>query len=349
VKKLKGGIIGLGRMGITHLGILNTHPDVEIVCVCEESNYIAGIFKEVKKINVYSDYRKMLSNEELDFIVISTPVRTHYEIIKEAINKNIHIFCEKPFTYTLEEGKALIEALDLKNQTLPSPIVNQIGYVNRYNPVFSYVKSLLDNNVIGKITDYSYEINGAVVVKELGSIWRAKKESGGGSLLELGTHAINLLIWYFGFPKEVVGSVKKKIYSSEVEDLVHAILIFENGITGWISSNWSDETLRKVTEKFEINGLGGKIIVTRQFLKIYLKSEYAGNLNLKKGWNTIYITDISHPVRFYLRGYEFTLQLDDFINSIIEKKGNYRSNFKSGLDTDRVIHMINQNAMEVQK
>jgi hypothetical protein len=52
-------------------------------------------------------------------------------------------------------------------------------------------------------------------------------------------------------------------------------------------------------------------------------------------------------VRFYLRGYEFTLQLDDFVNSIIEKRENYRNNFDSAFDTDRVIQMINQNAMEV--
>ena len=226
--------------------------------------------------------------------------------------------------------------------------MNQLGYVNRYNSVYLYVKSLLEKQVLGKISNFSCEMNGAVVTKNLKANWRSDKKTGGGCLFELGSHAINLLLWFFGSPEQIFGSIKKKVYSQEVDDIVHVNLLFKDGVMGWLSSNWSDESLRKVNQKFEIHGLNGKIIATSHFAKIFLKQEYEQNgYKLAKGWNTIYHTNIVEPVRFYLRGYEFTTQLDDFIDAIVQKRASERNSFSSGLETDRVIHTINQNSMEI--
>ncbi|MFV9645317.1 MAG: Gfo/Idh/MocA family protein, partial [Desulfobacterales bacterium] len=94
---LRAGFIGFGRMGITHFSILNTHPLVEIVAVCDQSSTMLNMLKKYVGIDIYSDYRKMISEAGLDFVVISTPSDSHTEIIQSAIDNNLHTFSEKPF------------------------------------------------------------------------------------------------------------------------------------------------------------------------------------------------------------------------------------------------------------
>ena len=95
---LKAGFIGFGRMGITHFSILNSHPSVEIVAVCDASKTMLNILKKYVDVTVFTNYEKMLDEKDLDFLVISTPADSHAEIVKAGIAKGLHIFVEKPFT-----------------------------------------------------------------------------------------------------------------------------------------------------------------------------------------------------------------------------------------------------------
>ena len=70
---IKGGFIGFGRMGITHFSILNTHPSVNITAVCDQSKTMLGIIKRDVGVATYTDYRQMIEDADLDFVVISTP------------------------------------------------------------------------------------------------------------------------------------------------------------------------------------------------------------------------------------------------------------------------------------
>ena len=100
---LRAGFIGLGRMGLTHLSILNTHSSVEIVAVCDQSSIILNIFKKFfSNVATFSDYKNMIEESELDFVVISTPSNSHAEIVKFAITNNLHTFVGAP----LGKGKA---------------------------------------------------------------------------------------------------------------------------------------------------------------------------------------------------------------------------------------------------
>ena len=140
---LRGGFIGFGRMGITHFSILNTHPLVKIAAVCDHSKTMLGILGKYVDIGIYSDYRKMIDEAALDFVIISTPSDSHSEIIKVAVDNGLHTFTEKPFTLTADQGRETLAYLQDKT------LVNQVGYVNRFNEVFMEVKKLLDAGVIG--------------------------------------------------------------------------------------------------------------------------------------------------------------------------------------------------------
>ena len=334
---LKAGFIGFGRMGITHFSILNTHPSVKIAAVCDQSGTMLNLLKKYVEVEVFSDYRKMIAEIPLDFVVISTPPNSHSEIIQFAIDNNIHTFTEKPFALTGADGEKTLAHLEKK------PLVNQVGYVNRFHDVFMEVKKLLNAGVIGEVKHFSSEMYGAIVLKDSKDSWRGKRKMGGGCMYEFASHCIDLIVYFFGQPHKVVGSILQSIYSSNVEDLVSSTFIYNNGISGTVMVNWSDESYRKPTFIINIFGTKGKIAAYKQSYKIFLKSDDQIN-GFHKGWNTRYITDIARGVRFYVRGNEFTRQLDYFVDCIEQGQSKNVSSFSEALKTDIVMEEIIKNA-----
>jgi len=334
---LRAGFVGFGRMGITHFSILNTHPSVKIAAVCDHSSTMLNILKKYVDVHVYSDYRKMIDSTELDFAVISTPSDSHSEIINFAIERGLHVFTEKPFAMTSAEGQKSLDFLKGK------PLVNQVGYVNRFNEVFMEVRRLLDEKVIGDVKNFSSEMYGATVLKDSGSSWRGKRKTGGGCMYEFASHCIDLTVYLLGKPDKVVGSIMQSIYSSNVEDLVSSNFIYNNGCTGTITINWSDESYRKPTNIITIFGTKGKIIANKHAYKIYLKESNPDN-GFHKTWNTRYITDFAKSVRYYVRGNEFTRQLDYFVDCIEQGRTENISSFEEALKTDVLMEAITEDA-----
>lgn len=312
--KIKIAVIGAGRMGLTHLSILGPNKHSKISAISEPSGLIGGLFeKYFSNYTVYSDYNKMLKEEELDGLLVCTPPDLHKDICLKAIDKGINLFVEKPFTTSYEDAKELAELVQKKN------LVGQVGYVNRFNDMFIKAKELLEANVIGKVLRFKSEMFSYTISKpDTGEGWRGKIESGGGCLFEMGSHAIDLVNYVIGTPDSVSGSLLTKVYSKNVEDIVSSSFSYKNGIAGTLYVNWCDPTYRKPSNKLEIFGLDGKILVSQHEIKIYLKSENA-QYNLRQGWNTLYITDIFNNVPFYVRGNEFTSQLYHFVDNIIDK------------------------------
>ena len=334
---LRGGFIGFGRMGITHFSILNSHDSVEIVAICDSSKTLLNILGKYKKLNTYVDYHDMFEKEELDFVIVSTPSSSHAEVIKKAIDIKKHTFTEKPFTLTPEEGKDILEHLKGKD------IVNQVGYVNRFNEVFMEVKMLIGAGLIGEVKNFSSEMYGPTVLKDTKENWRGKRKMGGGCMYEFASHCIDLAVYLIGPPEKVAGSIMQSIYSSGVDDLVISNFVYDSGCSGSIVVNWSDETYRKPTNIVKIFGTKGKIIADKHMYKVYLKEPNSDN-GLNDGWNTRYITDFAKSVRFYVRGNEFTRQLDYFIDCITERRFENISSFEEAHKTDVIMERIRQDS-----
>ena len=334
---IKGGFIGFGRMGITHFSILNSNPAVDIQGVCDQSSTMMNIVQKYTKIKTFSNYREMIDTLHPDFVVISTPTDSHSEIIRYALERNVHVFCEKPFGLSSAESKTTLDILSSRQ------LVNQIGYVNRFNEVFMEVKRLVDLGILGDIKYFCSEMYGATVLKDSGSSWRGKRKKGGGCMYEFASHCIDLVVYLFGKPDKVAGSMLQMIYSKNVEDLVSSTFIYQNGIKGNIIVNWSDASYRKPANILTVSGTNGKIIADKHAYKIYLVKENPSE-GLTDGWNTRYITDFAKSVRFYVRGNEFTRQLDYFIERIQNTNGENISSFYEALKTDETMEMIIQDA-----
>ena len=279
----------------------------------------------------------MIDAEILDFVVIATPTKYHFPMVKYALEKRLHVFCEKPFTLTSIQGQ------ELTNLAQINGLINQVGFHNQFIGTFRELKRLLEQNVLGELVHFSGEAYGPVVTKEKGSTWRSNPEEGGGCLYDYASHVINLIQEVIGRPEKVFGAILKSIYSKGVEDAVYALLQLKSGVTGTLLVNWSDETYRKMSTSLMIQGKKGKIICDATEIKIYLK-ESSLTENLDKGWTIKYITEFAIPVNFYLRGEEYSAQIDYFIDCIKSNRQAKFNSFGQALYTDQVIEMIVENA-----
>jgi len=334
---IKGAIIGLGKMGLSHTSIVGANADVDLVAVCDTSQLVLNAFKKFTKVRTYSDYVKLLDNEELDFVIVATPTKTHYSIVKAAFERGIHVFCEKPFMLLPWQGKELVETASSKQ------LVNQVGFHNQFIGTFRELKRLLNLNILGELVHFSGEAYGPVVTKEKGSTWRSNPEEGGGCLYDYASHVINLIQEIIGKPEQIIGGILKSVYSKEVEDAVYSLIRLKSGLTGTLLVNWSDETYRKMSTSLMVQGKKGKIICDATEIKIFLKEPLASE-NLDKGWTIKYITDLALPVVFYLRGEEYSAQIEYFIDCIKNQVTGVYNTFEQALITDQTIEMIISNS-----
>lgn len=334
---VKSAVIGLGKMGMSHLAILNAHPDTNVIGVCDSSSFLTGCMGKVTDLSFYSDYNKMLDQAKPDAVMIATPSSSHFKIVSDCLDRGIHVFVEKPFTLNVAEGEALVKSAEGKK------LINQVGYHNKFVGAFNHAKKLIENNAIGEIYAIHGEAYGPVVLKAKGSTWRSKKIEGGGCLHDYASHVIDLMNQYVGVPSGVGGTILQKIFSKDVEDAVYASLFYESGISGQLSINWSEPTYRKMSTIITIQGIKGKIIVDRQECKVYL-NEPNKNLNLESGWQIFYTTELTNPVWFYLRGEEYSAQIDYFINCITGKDKAGTNSFSSALETDKVVELLSNDA-----
>ncbi len=285
---LRLGFVGFGRMGITHFSILNNHPQVNIVAVCDASKMMLAVLGKFVDVSTHTDHIDMFDQADLDAVIVSTPAASHAGIVGDAVSRGIHVFVEKPFAISSQAGSEAIERL------ASNEVVNQVGYVNRFNEVFEEAKRLLDLGVIGDVTHFQSEMYGATVVKDSKSSWRSKQSEGGGCMYEFASHCIDLAVYLFGAPIGVRGSTMQRIYSSTVEDVVNSTLLYNNGLIGGISVNWSDMSYRKPANIVTAHGRDGKMIADRYTLKLFLRNPIPILVSIR-GWNTRYITDFAKP------------------------------------------------------
>lgn len=335
---IRAAIIGLGKMGMSHAAILGGLPNVELVAACDMDSLLQSAFKKLTKIQMYTDYKKMIEEVKPDCVYVVTPTKLHYDMVMFALEHGCHVFCEKPFALTVEQGEKMVAMAKAKG------LVNQVGYHNRYIGTFNEMKRLLAEGVIGKPFHFMGEAYGPVVLKSKGGTWRSDKKNGGGCIEDYAAHVLNLINYVTGSNlMDCKGTQMPSIFSNEVDDAVYGSLYLANGLKGQISVNWSDDTVRKMTTSIKIEGDGGKLEADATTLKIYVKEDKP-KYGLNKGWNFKYITDVTPLVDFNLRGEEYTAETQAFINSIVTGKVDERNSFETALQTDYIIKKMEEDA-----
>ncbi len=326
-------LIGAGKMGISHLSILGAHPDVRVTGVSDTSKLVTDVLKKFTKFPCYQDYEQMLNDVKSDAVFVAVPTKFHAPMVKRLLGENKHVFAEKPFCLTAEEGSELVQMAETKN------LVNQVGYHNKFVGTFRELKKIVDGNYLGQLFHFTGEVSGPVVVRPKQDNWRVDPAEGGGCLMDYASHVLDLIIYTLGPVESVKGSLLKPIYSSKVEDSVYSLLELSSKLSGVLLANWSDVTYRKMSTSLTIQGSKGKIICDANELKVFFNTSDAPG-GYSRGWNVKYVTDLTDEVDFYLRGEEYSAQIDYFIRAIRKEVPNTINNFQSAWQTDRAISLI---------
>ncbi|MCE7053286.1 Gfo/Idh/MocA family oxidoreductase [Algoriphagus sp. AGSA1] len=330
---VKIALIGAGKMGLSHLSILGAHPNVKIVGVCDTSKMVVQVLERYSGYKCFSDYIKMVEETQPDGVFVSVPTKYHYPMVKELLMRGINVFTEKPFCLNPEES------IELAQLAMAAGVINQVGYHNKFVGTFREVKRLVKAGAIGEITHFQGEAYGPVVVKKKSETWRSDPSEGGGCLMDYASHVIDLINDIISPIESCKGSILKSIYSKNVDDSVYALVGIESGASGVISVNWSDETYRKMSTSITIIGTEGKIESDANELKVYFKGNKFPK-GYSKGWNVKYVTDLTDEVSFYLRGEEYSAQIDYFIKSVEGENSHDINTFDSAWKTDKSISLI---------
>jgi len=265
MEQTKIAIIGLGGIAqLVHLPNIANLSNAVVSAVAEINksrlNTIAEKFNIEEK---YSDYNELLEKSDACAVVIATPTNTHKEIAIASLRANKDILVEKPLARTYEEAKEIVDAAQKYNRKL------MVGMNLRFRPDAMILRSLLNSGEIGE----PYYLKAGWIRRQssTGKWFTQKEESGGGVIIDLGIHLLDLSMWLLDY--QPVDSVSTQNYSTQtknVEDTSISFIKLKSNSLLTIESSWS---LPLEEDTFYLNVHGTKGYASLNPFRIYKKIE----------------------------------------------------------------------------
>jgi UDP-N-acetylglucosamine 3-dehydrogenase len=255
--ELNIGLIGLGYIGKTHIYNCLHLEGVKLAAVADISKNALNKAKRIGVPNTYTDYQELLNNPQIDAVIIALPTHLHAKCAIAAAEARKHILLEKPI------ARSTAEATEILSKARSNNVKIMIGYPLQFSAPFITLKNKIDSGQVGEIqTAYTVNINSGPFIHraETGAPspvpdWWWKKDSiGGGALMDLGSHMINLAQWYFGDVVDAKSYLGYR-YNMEHEDHAIALLKFKTGQMVTVNVGWySGQTQMQ----FDAHGTCGK-------------------------------------------------------------------------------------------
>lgn len=328
-KKLRVAVVGLGKMGLLHASIISFLPDAELVAFCEKNSMIRRFLKgTLNRVRVVDDVRK-LSGLDLDAVYVTTPITSHFPIIKEVFSEKIasNIFVEKTLASSFNEAKELCELARKLGD------VNMVGYQRRFSVTYRKAKKLLDQRVIGKPISFNvYAFSSDFLGSEADSKAHAARI---GALRDLGCHAIDVALWFFGDMQ--IKSVEFKNSDGGSGGRISFECTTSNGLKGKFDVSQSMKNYRMPEVGFFINGSLGTIEVTDDKVDLKLKDGKTFR------W---YRHNLNDNVAFLLGTPEYFREDEHFIKSVLHGQLAEPS-FNTALKVDYLISQIEDKTAKI--
>ena len=224
MRKIRVGVVGLGRLGAVHTNIYSTLANVELGGICDIDENTAKAIAETLKTNWSTDYKKLLDNN-LDAVSIVTPTILHYEIAKFFLQNKVHVLIEKPITKTLKEAGDLIKTA-AKNR-----VIIQVGHVERFNSAIQAIENLSNKPRF-------------IEVHRLGPFTPRVKDV--GVVLDLMIHDIDIVLGLTKSKVKNIDALGMKILTNH-EDIANARIRFRNGtVCDLTASRVTSDSMRKI-------------------------------------------------------------------------------------------------------
>lgn len=310
--KLSVGVIGAGSIGNVHLtGYAANKKSVDIKAICDITK--SRLNEMGEKFNVpaesrYTDYKKMLASEELDAVSICTPNYLHFEIAMAAVKAGLNILLEKPMVLNLKEAKALKKALDARG----NDVKFMVAFSHRFITPNIAAKKALDKGLIGDpfMIRVRYAHSGPFPGWAQSDWFYSPAKAGGGAMLDMGIHAIDICQYFIGEIASVQAEVKTLRKKIKVDD--NAVMLLDFGpkkALGYIEVGWTTTAGFAGIEIYGDKGcirleLGKPGVIVRGVTKP------DGTIDMKE-------EEIPFPKGNW--GH-WPLQMDSFVNYLLDKK-----------------------------
>jgi len=244
VRRLRVGVIGLG-MGRAHIEGWKQHPQVEVVAIADpDAQRLAAVGEQYGIPGRHASAEAMLAAEALDVVSVCTPNKFHKDLTLAALAAGCHVLCEKPMAMNADEGREMLAAAERAGKRL------MINFSYRFSAQSRALKAQVDGGVFGDFYFGRSVWHRRRGMPGFGGWFGTKALAGGGPLIDLGVHRLDLALWLMGYPKPtwVMGATYDPIARAladqagktfDVEDLATAFIRFENGATLALEASWA--------------------------------------------------------------------------------------------------------------
>lgn len=255
-------VVGLGKMGIMHAAMVSTVPGAQVAAICDRQKALGHHVGSMGvRAPFYDDFLRMLEAEKPDGVIVSTPQFTHAELATTALEAGIPVLVEKPLAHTLDAARTMRDAA-LRHPKVPAGCAFMLGH----QPIWREAERQLHGGAIGTVTKFEATMRLSQVFSAKKGWIYTKKLSGGGVLINSGSHILHLMLRLFGMPVRVEAEARSH-GSTDVEDEVQCSFAYANGATGRLESHWSVRGYPVQSHGFSITGEVGNMQVNDRTLR----------------------------------------------------------------------------------
>lgn len=229
-QKLKFGLIGTGGIAQTYAQAFATTEIATLVAVADVRKESADAFAEPFGAKSFDDYKALADGVEIDAVIVSTPPNTHPEIAMFFMERGVHVLCEKPLCLSVAEAKEMIACAE------KTGVKFTMASKFRYVEDVIKAKSMIASGVLGEVIQFENAFTAKV---DMSRRWNSNKEiSGGGVLIDNGTHSVDIIRYFLGAIEEVLAVEAGNMHNLPVDENVKLLAKTKDGVTASVDLTW---------------------------------------------------------------------------------------------------------------
>ncbi|NWG11071.1 Gfo/Idh/MocA family oxidoreductase [Candidatus Bathyarchaeota archaeon] len=322
---LRVGVIGAGTIArFAHVPAYEKNMVCRLVAITDINEKARlEISKQFNIFRVYENAQEMIEKEELDAVSICTPPNTHFELVLECAKKGIHVLCEKPLALSVDDARMMVK------ECQKNGVVLAVGYTLRFYPNLEMVKERLMQGKLGQLHSI-VSVYHHVFPK---TRWIFDPTvSGGGVIMDLGSHVIDLHNWLIDDEIDELSVFADFDERLNVEKEASIILKYKNGITTMMSLNW---LAPQETEEHYIAG-SACMDIADGFTQLRHKHMFDV---YKSGYKALFRDFLHNMISPPHKSNPWQTEIDDFISSIVNRR-QPRATGVDGLKVTKIIEQI---------
>lgn len=319
--KVRVGIIGAGKMGMLHSCLFNKLKDSELIAICDTTPMNLRLIRSVlPNVARFDDYSAMIDECALDLVVVTTPVFLHRRMAQKALEAGSAVFVEKPLALNAEESHTL--------EMLSRDRISFVGYCRRFMATYNKAKELIDGGSLGRLISFDSHMFVTQSSDDRSSWQFDARRSGGGVVMDLGSHGIDMIHYLLGDIVEVSATTEQDLETT-VEDTSQLNFLMRGGQSGSMAVSWTRPGFRLPELLFDMEFQNGRIKVCEKYLEL---TEFSGDGSLKKYFKQM----LESGVQINIAGQEYTRE-DEHLIKAIRKGERTRCDFSEAAKTNYVI------------